>query len=1220
MALTATHQSGSRDRVAQYLDRLVQHGKLRDYGIWDYNDLRGFIDGDADIRSAYGHFITAGDVLAEVIRSIASLRRPDFTDVMHVFLQKELIADASAKLQSAGEDPERQIPLAHLFVDLPFAETAEKSVLADEQEDDKFPTVVDCLLGAGATVLRRTFSDATSSGNEKSIVGAKSRFVVVGGPGQGKSTFGQYVCQLYRAAILRDRPRERLDERVESIIRQLDRQQKDSGGLPITRRFPIRIELRNFAHALSAEPRLTLFDYVRKDMSRLGNASILAEDLKSWLTQYPWLLVLDGLDEVPPSSNRRAILDEIGSLRVDLASGNADVLVVATTRPQGYSKDFPEEQFAHLYLAPLSPNRALSYGRKLAQAWCGSDERRQDELTRSLEKACQNPTTSRLMQSPLQVTIMATLLEETGEPPQQRYRLFAEYYRTIYKRETRRKLLGGILSERQKDIDTIHQQVGLVLHARGESAEAGTRAVRVDDLDSALSDEEFRVLVRYRLEQIGVSDPRASELLDTISASSLQRLVFLVRPREGWVKFDVTSFKEFMAAEALMNGSDDDVRLRLTAIAAVTYWRNVFQFAVGKCFVEREHLLDTLVSLCLGLNDEKGCERCISDETAARAAKAVLWGSRLALDVLADGTARQYPGYEVRFAAIALLLLRVWDIEICARLASVFHEDLKSLYLDAIRDRLAHSENWSRVGAFHLLADLADGGNAWAAEILRDTWPKEFSVQKEILLHRVRRTPSDWAAEKAAELAPNIEPYWLMRYSGVPSTDKQSESRLAPLYRVVRLLEPETRGGLDVAIQSTGNRTFTRLTLTPCSVPPEAWEGVRAMEFRSEAWFPLIAAVRFGASPSAHALANELRWLAEQWDMRSYFWLASCLPWPLAACLERAQSNDELNFLAASASRGDLGDREHWFAAERRWRQAGVADVDLSKNFGVLPFDPGVANVGLPVGAASILVDQECSWADIDTAIKDISNIGDVHAQRRFARELFELALYPGVGKGQVQPNKLRLLYEMSQGGRGRHRPSHVNLEAFWRFGLSLTDEWVDFLDWLGRLHVYVDVDVAQTEIAQELIHHFSADPERRRGLLRIIAAIAESGYRCVLPRQVLDLAASWGAPEKEDALSLRLAGYELSKSELASLAREIVSSDKMNMNAYRVLRCASVSSLRQGAELALQLLAPGGETSELNIVVARVAGRRLVEFLTNMPSSLRRPDTWNELKLPARV
>jgi hypothetical protein len=467
--LSSVPKTGGRDQVAEVLKAYSPKLSLKDYGIWDYSDLRGFLDGNASLRSAYGHLVTAGDVLTEMMK-VLKLERPDFVEVLHTFLQKELIADMSAKLQSAGEDPDVHIPLAKVFVDLPYAESAEAAVLVSSDEEKKLPTVVSSLLDAGAAILRQTSHSGIARGERRSKKHASSRFVIVGGPGQGKSTFGQYLCQLYRAAILTDRPTEKLDERVPGILKLLSKQRKDTGGLPVTRRFPLRIELRNFAHALAADPRLTLIEYIRRDIGRLGSSSLSLNDLKTWLENYPWLLVLDGLDEVPPSSNRMDVLREIDSFRVDAASCNSDMLVVATTRPQSYSNEFADELFHHLYLTPLSPKQALNYGSKLAEARCGADERRRDELVRSLEKACRNPATSRLMQSPLQVTIMATLLEDTGEPPQQRYRLFAEYYRTIYKRETRRKLLGGILTERQKDIDTIHAQAGLILQAAGEQS------------------------------------------------------------------------------------------------------------------------------------------------------------------------------------------------------------------------------------------------------------------------------------------------------------------------------------------------------------------------------------------------------------------------------------------------------------------------------------------------------------------------------------------------------------------------------------------------------------------------------------------------------------------------------------------------------------------------------------------------------------------------------
>jgi len=155
--------------------------------------------------------------------------------------------------------------------------------------------------------------------------------------------------------------------------------------------------------------------------------------------------------------------------------------------------------------------------------------------------------------------------------------------------------------------------------------------------------------------------------------------------------------------------------MRLETIGPPSYWRNVFLFAVGKCFVEREHMLDSIVSLCAGLNEEVIASRILGDEIAGRAARFVSWGSRLALDILVDGTARQYPEYELRLVKIALELLKSGDTEAHARLAAVYHPELGDSYCASLSDRLGQSNFWLQLGGWQLLMGLADRGITWAS-------------------------------------------------------------------------------------------------------------------------------------------------------------------------------------------------------------------------------------------------------------------------------------------------------------------------------------------------------------------------------------------------------------------------------------------------------------------------------------------------------------------------
>ena len=66
---------------------------------------------------------------------------------------------------------------------------------------------------------------------------------------------------------------------------------------------------------------------------------------------------------------------------------------------------------------------------------------------------------------------MATLVDQTGQPPRERWRLFHEYYEVIYKREMERDIpAANILRDHKSNIDGIHSRVGLILQTESETA------------------------------------------------------------------------------------------------------------------------------------------------------------------------------------------------------------------------------------------------------------------------------------------------------------------------------------------------------------------------------------------------------------------------------------------------------------------------------------------------------------------------------------------------------------------------------------------------------------------------------------------------------------------------------------------------------------------------------------------------------------------------------
>lgn len=1226
VALSAVGEKGYRDQIEQRLKNQGRELGLKDARVWDYNDLRGFLDGDVDLRFAYGHFITAGDVLSIVAQQILHGAGANFVELMHVYLQKELLSDVAAKLLASGDDVEAQVPLASVFVDLPFAENSEKAN-AIHRRPDELPFVVESLLHVGGKVLRPSATELSIAEKKRMPESyTSSRFAIVGGPGQGKSTFGQYLCQLYRAALLSDRPSHLLESRVRATVSQLRKQQEVFGGLPVARRFPLRIELRVFSHALLNDSSLTLFEFIRKDISRLANTTIPAEQLKKWLTSYPWLLVLDGLDEVPPSSNRSAVMKEIDSFEIDCTSANSDMLVVATTRPQSYSEEFAQRTFRHLYLASLSPREALAYGRKLVDARAGADTRRRDELVRSLEKACNNQATSRLMQSPLQVTIMAILLEDTGEPPQQKYRLFAEYYRTIYRRETRRKLLGGILSERQKDIDTIHAHAGLVLHANGESGSNKGNNASPDTGESSLSDSQFREITKHRLDQIGVTGAKATELLDRITDGSLQRLVFLVRQTDGWVRFDLASLKEFMAAEAIMTGSDELVRERIKAIAAASYWRNVFQFAVGKCFVEKEHLLDNLVSLCIGLNEEKPSETMLAEGSVAKAAKAVLWGSRVAIDVLADGTARQYPGYEVRFARIALKLICQFDHDAIVRLASTYHDDIRKLYEEEIDAHLGHSEPRLRAGAFLLLAGLANRGVRWASDKLVKNWPADVDIQAGILFNRGVNEHERWSLSVMEERFVDFAPAWVAHFRARTSQliRRQQYPRL---HDVTSILEDRGRkklGAARIPNRSWSSRLVPMTFVVSTHPNTAAFDAIKCMQFVHSGWKPLVAGVEFAARPTSETLAEVLATLAESWDpaVENIGWCIP-LPWPLAACIGRCASRADLLQISQKASGGDFGGIEHWKEQERRCIEHGIVDADFELHSDELkPWE-------------SYLTGSGPQFAIVDPASADNKAVASAlpamvdrleHLPNPFAREwisscLLQWTAFSPEQSGITQAQFLSLLRMAHARAHRRSNPYALDIVNYVLDKQQITTDWIDVLNWIGENLTGLTVRQASPLLCKEVVKHFNADPTNRRGLLSVICEYAIAGLRCEVAEDSVQQAKTWNNVARWQTLAIQLAVGERTQSDIWSITNDVVSCPGFSdRRAWELQRMAGTISARQQIEVSLALQSLDFNNDATRFKVLNGARSHLVERLTQRPSALHSAENWAKLGLPPRM
>ena len=144
-------------------------------------------------------------------------------------------------------------------------------------------------------------------------------------------------------------------------------------------------------------------------------------------------------------------------------------MAIATSRPQGYNEDFSPEYYQHQWLVHLDKQLGNHFAKRLVDVRYGTDADRKERVLGRLERAFESESTSRLIRTPLQVTIMTALVDRMGQPPQARWNLFKAYYDVIYQREVERDIPASeLLRFYQPDINAIHNRVALLLQIDSE--------------------------------------------------------------------------------------------------------------------------------------------------------------------------------------------------------------------------------------------------------------------------------------------------------------------------------------------------------------------------------------------------------------------------------------------------------------------------------------------------------------------------------------------------------------------------------------------------------------------------------------------------------------------------------------------------------------------------------------------------------------------------------
>ncbi|MBZ9816781.1 NACHT domain-containing protein [Mesorhizobium sp. CA7] len=948
---------GGVDKVYAHLQGWAKKLGFRDVVVWHLDTISTLLDVHSNVRTLFEFWVQPGDVLAAILRKLAG---PKHEDVLSRYLRNGLRQSREIKTRDIGQAIGRTVMLEEVFTDLPIDEGAYEqeafdfaNLRGDRQDidDDSDAPEVDDEIEFGdesvfdhPRILARLMSRSADKFDPQSWQSWEdsvecdcrrntplpNRIVLLGGPGQGKSTIGQFLAQLCRARLLHQMRLTQTPEVNSAITAILKCAAAEGISLEGPLRYPFHIELPRFADALSeaqkADVGFSIVAYIAKQIAKLSEVDIDSAKLREWIGTIPTVIILDGLDEVPHSGNRVQVIEEIERLIDTLHEINADALIFSTSRPQGYQEELAPKLWMHWRLELLSPAAAIKLATRVAPILVSEDTRR-EEILSILAEAAEEETTAPLMTSPLQVMLLFQLVSTHNNIPKDRWTLFYRHYETLRDREIAKGGPSGTTIGRFKSqIDRIHYDAGYLLHLRAESAGGANAYFTV---------EEFADLVGNQLASDGFDDVGGTLAVE-IADLATNRLVFLRSQIEGQIAFDVRSLQEFMAAARLTTSPESSIKDRLFEIAGRAHWLHVFKIACSKIFASTAHeaLRETVIALIDSLD---AGDRSPDD-------RIVRTGANLALQLLADGTAASLPLYRKKLISRAVRVLSVPQRSIISSLARVLDLSQNAILEPIFVEAINCGDDVTRRAALRLLALLTyqDKGRhfAWIEELLVSSWPNTSSDFLEVFDSTsflaiqgdfvAKSRKSQWQAE------PKEVASWVGDLGiGDPEEADPSPDVIVcgglPRLQSCRLIDQD---GVptDFSIKYFSMTSAIQVDAVPDDALP--------------VWHVAKAAADFSNNPSIGKAAAFMDQIIDRNQLEETKSLA--LPWVLHALVFHVDGIEALRGRKDEVVRGRHGNPSTWREAEVRWQTRGLMQIELFPTNGAGGIPSTLAKNGAP--------------------------------------------------------------------------------------------------------------------------------------------------------------------------------------------------------------------------------------------------------------------------------
>lgn len=558
--------SGSIDKINAVLEEYIPIPAV----CWWRDDISRKLEAFPFVKWSFLEILNGQDILSHILLKSTNDDNKNIEEIIKAYLADQYIVDNEVKFKQI----DLQCNLLDLYTDVP---------IRIKQFNDKNKSIRRLLY---SHLGRKQFAlfDENHQEFRESDIGAATFFLqphnlqyilLEGGPGQGKSTISQYICQIHRARLL-NKPEVRIVPEVHK-------------NTPV--RLPFKIDLRQVAMWLKSEnpyeSRLS-DDYFHSIWKNSLESFLVghivyhsqldcfdSNSLIEILKKSSILLVFDGFDEIADFKIREKVIEFINKGVNRIYEYTKSIQVIVTSRPAAFSDSvgFSTEIYTHFELTDINTDTINNYVSKWIKAK-KLDNRESAELKHLIDEKLKMPHLRDLARSPMQLAILISLVRTRGESlPNKRTSLYDSYIDLFFNREAEKNII--IRDSRDLIID-IHQYIAWVLHSEAEQY-GRSGSIHIDRLK--------KILKEY-LEKEGHDAGIADDLFDVMK----ERVCALVSRIQGTFEFEVQPLREYFCARYLYNTSPyspigNEKRgtkpERFGAAARSFYWNNVVRFFAG---------------------------------------------------------------------------------------------------------------------------------------------------------------------------------------------------------------------------------------------------------------------------------------------------------------------------------------------------------------------------------------------------------------------------------------------------------------------------------------------------------------------------------------------------------------------------------------------------------------------------------------------------------------